>query len=74
MERPRSVSWCWRNDEVAEVAFQGAAIFGAGWGLGRFCPGPALTSVASGATPVGVFVISMIAAMYLQGLLIRPKW
>ena len=26
----------------------GAAIFGAGWGLGGFCPGPAITSLASG--------------------------
>jgi uncharacterized protein len=52
----------------------GAAVFGAGWGLGGFCPGPALTSLASGAAPVMVFVAAMAAGMYLQGLAGRPNW
>jgi uncharacterized membrane protein YedE/YeeE len=45
----------------------GAALFGIGWGLGGFCPGPAITSLASGATPVVVFVLAMAAGIYLQG-------
>src|SRR5271163_4855474 len=44
----------------------GAAIFGAGWGLGGFCPGPALASLASGALPVLVFVLAMALGMYLH--------
>lgn len=44
----------------------GAAIFGAGWGLGGFCPGPAITSLASGAAPVMVFVAAMAIGTYLQ--------
>ena len=52
----------------------GAAVFGAGWGLSGFCPGPALTSLASGAVPVMVFVAAMVAGMYLQGLVARPNW
>jgi uncharacterized membrane protein YedE/YeeE len=44
----------------------GAAIFGAGWGLGGFCPGPALTSLASGALPVFIFVIAMGIGMYVH--------
>jgi uncharacterized protein len=43
----------------------GAALFGIGWGLGGFCPGPAVTSLASGNTAVVIFVISMLAGMYL---------
>jgi uncharacterized protein len=43
----------------------GAALFGVGWGLGRFCPGPAVTSLASGNTAVVIFVIAMLAGMYL---------
>jgi uncharacterized membrane protein YedE/YeeE len=43
----------------------GAAIFGAGWGLGGFCPGPALTSLASGALPVFIFVVAMGIGMYV---------
>ena len=46
----------------------GAAIFGAGWGLGGFCPGPAITSLTSGATPVAVFVIAMGAGIYLHSM------
>lgn len=46
----------------------GAAIFGVGWGLGGFCPGPAITSLASGALPVFLFVASMATGMYLHSL------
>ena len=49
----------------------GAALFGAGWGLGGFCPGPAITSLASGADPVIVFVASMAAGIYLYGWFAR---
>lgn len=36
----------------------GAAIFGVGWGLGGYCPGPGIASVASGLGPI-VFVVTM---------------
>jgi uncharacterized protein len=52
----------------------GAALFGVGWGLGGFCPGPALTSLASAAAPVVIFVTAMTAGMYLQGMMARPNW
>src|SRR5262245_23057295 len=38
----------------------GAALFGIGWGLSGFCPGPAITSLASGKSPVVIFVVSML--------------
>ena len=41
----------------------GAALFGAGWGLGGFCPGPAIVSVVTGATPVVAFVVAMLGGM-----------
>ena len=47
----------------------GAALFGAGWGLSGFCPGPAITALASGAAPVALFVASMAAGIYLHGWL-----
>jgi uncharacterized membrane protein YedE/YeeE len=46
----------------------GAALFGLGWGLSGFCPGPAITSLASGKSPVMIFVVSMIVGMYLYSL------
>ena len=41
----------------------GATIFGVGWGMGGFCPGPALVSLAGGATPVIAFVLAMVVGM-----------
>jgi|HubBroStandDraft_2_1064218.scaffolds.fasta_scaffold238563_2 uncharacterized membrane protein YedE/YeeE len=41
----------------------GAALFGLGWGLGGFCPGPAMVSTVSGATGSLVFVASMALGM-----------
>jgi uncharacterized protein len=43
----------------------GAAIFGAGWGLAGFCPGPALASLASLQWQPVVFVASMLVGMLL---------
>ena len=43
----------------------GAAIFGAGWGLAGYCPGPALVSTASGTLPIAVFIIAMLTGMVL---------
>jgi hypothetical protein len=47
----------------------GAAIFGAGWALGGFCPGPAITSLASESAPVAIFVAAMAAGIYLHALI-----
>lgn len=42
----------------------GAAIFGTGWGLGGFCPGPALTSLPIAATGTLIFVPFMLIGMW----------
>lgn len=46
----------------------GAVLFGIGWGLSGFCPGPAIVSLASGKMPVVIFVVAMIVGMYLYAL------
>lgn len=43
----------------------GAALFGVGWGLVGFCPGPAVAALASGADGTLVFFVSMAAGMYI---------
>lgn len=43
----------------------GAALFGVGWGLGGFCPGPALTAIGLGETGTLVFVPAMFLGMWL---------
>ncbi len=41
----------------------GAALFGIGWGLGGFCPGPVLVTLASGSARALIFVAAMIAGV-----------
>jgi uncharacterized membrane protein YedE/YeeE len=41
----------------------GAAVFGIGWGLAGFCPGPALVVLATGQPKAAVFVAAMLAGM-----------
>jgi len=49
----------------------GSAFFGAGWGLGGFCPGPVLASAAMLNTNVLVFIATMFVGMYL-GMALQP--
>ncbi|MBK7534780.1 MAG: YeeE/YedE family protein [Myxococcales bacterium] len=44
----------------------GAAIFGAGWGLGGYCPGPGLVSAAAGHSSAILFIVAMLGGMLLQ--------
>ena len=44
----------------------GAALFGIGWGLGGFCPGPALVGLATGSRASLVFVAAMVVGMALH--------
>ena len=43
----------------------GSALFGMGWGLAGFCPGPALVSFGSGQDKAAVFVAAMLIGMLL---------
>lgn len=43
----------------------GGALFGIGWGLGGFCPGPALASLGAFSPQASVFVASMLVGMLL---------
>jgi len=51
----------------------GAALFGVGWGLGGFCPGPALASLGTAKTEVLTFVAAMLAGMYAFTVLERAR-
>ena len=46
----------------------GALLFGAGWGLAGFCPGPALVALGAGKSQAIVFVAAMLAGMALHDL------
>jgi len=48
----------------------GSAIFGVGWGLSGFCPGPGLLSIGAGYLPGIAFAISMPFGMEIHGWLV----
>ena len=52
----------------------GGLLFGIGWGIAGFCPGPALVALGMGEMKAAVFVLAMLAGMGLFELLeSRPK-
>jgi len=51
----------------------GAALFGVGWGIGGFCPGPAVVSLGAATPPAIVFTAAMAAGMVLFFVLCAPK-
>ncbi len=53
-----------REDVDARLVI-GAVLFGIGWGIGGFCPGPALASVLQGGVPALTFVGAMLVGMFV---------
>lgn len=51
----------------------GSLLFGAGWGLAGYCPGPALSSLLSGDLAPVVFVLAMLAGMSLHEVMGRRR-
>jgi uncharacterized protein len=47
----------------------GSTIFGAGWGVSGFCPGPAITALTFGEFGTLVFVPAMIVGMWVARLM-----
>lgn len=53
------------RSDITPRLILGSAIFGLGWGLAGFCPGPALTSLPTGDPRALLFVGAMIGGMLL---------
>jgi len=62
------------NKQIDRKLVIGALLFGAGWGLAGFCPGPAVASLLVGGSAVWIFVASMLAGMALHTLAVRRGW
>ncbi|UBB18301.1 DUF6691 family protein [Comamonas odontotermitis] len=46
----------------------GSVLFGIGWGLAGYCPGPALVGITAGMESAAIFSAAMLAGMVLFGL------
>ena len=51
----------------------GSAMFGAGWGLVGFCPGPAIAAVGAGEPKALLFLLALLAGMGVYELLERRR-
>ncbi|AMO24763.1 YeeE/YedE thiosulfate transporter family protein [Ramlibacter solisilvae] len=58
----------WSRD-IDSRLIAGSVVFGVGWGLAGFCPGPALVSLGTGNLKAVVFVLAMLAGMAVFELL-----
>jgi uncharacterized membrane protein YedE/YeeE len=67
--KERKLSWTGAHIEIPTNRtidtrlILGGVLFGAGWGIGGFCPGPALVALGSGMGEAGIFVAAMLAGM-----------
>ncbi|MEM6775355.1 MAG: DUF6691 family protein [Pseudomonadota bacterium] len=50
----------------------GAALFGIGWGLYGYCPGPAIVSVLYGEPDTLLFIVAMLVGMFLSNKVFHP--
>ncbi|MCP4621374.1 MAG: YeeE/YedE family protein [Bradyrhizobium sp.] len=53
------------KEDVDARVIAGPAVFGVGWGLAGFCPGPAITALGFGTGAAVIFVAAMLVGMWL---------
>ena len=62
-----------RARDIDRRLIAGSALFGIGWGIAGFCPGPALVALGMGGAKALVFVAAMLAGMGIFELLERRR-
>lgn len=61
------------NRRLDSQLIGGAALFGIGWGLVGFCPGPAVAGLIYGLWQPWLFVAAMLAGMWLHRVAASPR-
>jgi uncharacterized protein len=61
------------NTTIDARLLLGGALFGAGWGLAGFCPGPAIVAAGSGSIAALGFVLAMLVGMALHDRLLAKR-
>ena len=62
-----------QSREIDRPLVAGSLLFGIGWGLAGFCPGPALVALGTGHVKAFIFVIAMLAGMAIYEFLERKR-
>ncbi|MQY50853.1 YeeE/YedE family protein [Rhodocyclus tenuis] len=77
--RTRTKSWLGeamslpRRQQIDRRLLLGSALFGIGWGIAGFCPGPGLLSIGLGLPQGLLFVLAMLAGMALFEVIERAR-
>ncbi len=66
------ISWP-ASTRIDRALIFGSGLFGVGWGLAGFCPGPAVVAASSGQPKAWLFVLAMLAGMSLHSLTTRLR-
>lgn len=61
------------NRTVDRRLITGGVLFGMGWGIAGFCPGPALVALGSGMGSAGIFVAAMLVGMVMHDKFLGPR-
>jgi uncharacterized protein len=56
------------SDEIDARVLIGSSVFGVGWGLAGFCPGPAVVATGAGYPQALVFMLAMLAGMAVHAM------
>lgn len=77
--RRRERAWCGDRMEIPQQTridarlIGGGLLFGVGWGIAGFCPGPALVALSAGLGGAWIFVPAMLAGMLLHDRFFPPR-
>ena len=77
--RRRTLSWTGAHMEIPTSTvidsrlLLGGVLFGAGWGIAGFCPGPALVAASSGSLAALGFVAAMLVGMTAHDRLLAKR-
>jgi uncharacterized protein len=61
------------NTTVDARLLGGGVLFGIGWGVAGFCPGPAMVAAGAGSLSALAFVGAMLAGMALHDAFLKPR-
>lgn len=59
--------------DISKPLIIGSLIFGAGWGIAGFCPGPAIVALGAGHLKALVFVLAMLVGMTISSRFFSPS-
>jgi uncharacterized membrane protein YedE/YeeE len=59
------------RSDITRPLVIGSLIFGVGWGIAGFCPGPAIVALGAGHIKALVFVVAMLVGMNLSSRLVN---